>query len=417
MNYNLNRKPNISQAVIFCGGLGTRLGSITRNYSKPLLKINNKNFILYLIKNLYRFGITEALLLCHYKYKDYERLFNNKEYFGVKIKCIYEKELLGSAGALNNAKKYLKPIFLVSNGDTFFNFNILDLYKKFNSEKKIGIVALTKKRFVKNRYGSFKRNKSGLLNLKDKIYKDDFLIYTGISILKKKIISYTKKYSSLEDRTFSVLAEKKLLQAEVYKDRTNKFIDIGIKKDFYRAHNFLRSVIKKPAIFLDRDGIINLDKGYVHKVKDFIWRSGVKKLIKYFNDNNYYVFVITNQSGVGRGYYSEKKVIALHNWVNKKLQKYGAYIDDFFYATYYEFSKKKKYRKNQFLRKPNIGMFIQAKNRWVIDKKNSYVIGDKSSDINFATNCKLTGILINKKYNLYNKVTKIIKKNIINHNY
>ena len=411
MNYNLNRKPNLSQAVIFCGGLGTRLGNITRNYSKPLLKINNKNFILYLIKNLFRYGITEALLLCHYKYKDYKRLFNNKKYFGVKIKCVYEKELLGSAGALINAKKYLKPIFLVSNGDTFFNFNILDLYKKFYSEKKIGIVALTKKKFEKNRYGSFRKNKSGLLNLKDKMHKDDFLIYTGISILKKKIISYTKKNSSLEDRTFSVLAQKKLLQAEVYKDRTNKFIDIGIKKDFYRAHNFLRSVIKKPAIFLDRDGIVNLDKGYVHKVKDFIWRSGVKKLIKYFNDNNYYVFVITNQSGVGRGYYSEKKVIALHNWVNKKLQKYGAYIDDFFYAPYYEFSEKKKYRKNQSLRKPNIGMFIQAKKRWVIDTKNSYVIGDKSSDINFATNCKLTGILINKKDNLYNKVTKIIKKN------
>jgi NDP-sugar pyrophosphorylase family protein len=87
MNCNLNRKPNLSQVVIFCGGLGTRLGNITRNYSKPLLKINNKSFILYLIKNLSRYGITEALFLCHYKYEDYKRLFNNKKYFGVKIKC------------------------------------------------------------------------------------------------------------------------------------------------------------------------------------------------------------------------------------------------------------------------------------------------------------------------------------------
>ena len=62
------------------------------------------------------------------------------------------------------------------------------------------------------------------------------------------------------------------------------------------------------------------------------------------------------------------------------------------------------------MRKPNIGMFIQAKKRWVIDTKNSYVVGDKSSDINFAINCNLTGILINKNDNLYNKVTKIIKK-------
>jgi D-glycero-D-manno-heptose 1,7-bisphosphate phosphatase len=411
MNYNLNRKPNLSQVVIFCGGLGTRLGNITRNYSKPLLKINNKSFILYLIKNLYRYGITEALLLCHYKYEDYKRLFNDKKYFGVKIKCIYEKELLGSAGALFNAKKYLKSIFLVSNGDTFFNFNILDLYKKFNSQKKIGIVALTKIKFFKNRYGSFNK-KSGLLNLKRKIDKNNFLIYTGLSIFKKKIVNYTIKNSSLEGNTFSVLTKKKLLQAELYKDKINKFIDIGIKKDFYRASYFLKNVLKKPAIFLDRDGIVNLDNGYVHKVRDFIWRGGAKKLIKYFNDNNYYVFVITNQSGVGRGYYSEKEVIVLHNWVNKQLKAYGAYIDEFFYAPYYEFSKKKEYRKNKFLRKPNIGMFVQAKKKWDIDIKNSYVVGDKPSDMLFARNSNLKGILINKDDNLYKKVVKVVKNDV-----
>jgi D,D-heptose 1,7-bisphosphate phosphatase len=411
MNYNLNRKPNLSQVVIFCGGLGTRLGNITRNYSKPLLKINNKSFILYLIKNLYRYGITEALLLCHYKYEDYKRLFNDKKYFGVKIKCIYEKELLGSAGALFNAKKYLKSIFLVSNGDTFFNFNILDLYKKFNSQKKIGIVALTKIKFFKNRYGSFNK-KSGLLNLKRKIDKNNFLIYTGLSIFKKKIVNYTIKNSSLEGNTFSVLTKKKLLQAELYKDKINKFIDIGIKKDFYRASYFLKNVLKKPAIFLDRDGIVNLDNDYVHKARDFIWRAGAKKLIKYFNDNNYYVFVITNQSGVGRGYYSEKEVIVLHNWVNKQLSTYGAYIDEFFYAPYYEFSKKKEYRKNKFLRKPNIGMFVQAKKKWDIDIKNSYVVGDKPSDMLFARNSNLKGILINKEDNLYKKVVKVIKNDV-----
>ena len=411
MNCNLNRKPNLSQVVIFCGGLGTRLGNITRNYSKPLLKINNKSFILYLIKNLSRYGITEALFLCHYKYEDYKRLFNNKKYFGVKIKCIYEKELLGSAGALINAKKYLKSIFLVSNGDTFFNFNILDLYKKFNSQKKIGIVALTKIKFFKNRYGSFNK-KSGLLNLKGKIDKNNFLIYTGLSIFKKNIVNYTIKNSSLEGSTFSVLTKKKLLQAELYKEKINKFIDIGIKKDFYRASYFLKNVLKKPAIFLDRDGIVNIDNGYVHKARDFIWRSGAKKIIKYFNDNNYYVFVITNQSGVGRGYYSEKEVIVLHNWVNKQLKAYGAYIDQFFYAPYYEFSKKKEYRKNKFLRKPNIGMFIQAKKKWDIDIKNSYVVGDKPSDMLFARNSNLKGILINKDDNLYKKVVKVLENDV-----
>jgi len=409
MNKSLNSKINLSQAVIFCGGLGARLKNITKNNSKPLLKINNKNFILYLIKNLYRYGFSEILLLCYYKYKDYVKLFNNKEYFDIKIKIIYEKKLLGTAGALNHAKKNLNSIFLVCNGDTFFDFNILDLYKKFNAKKKIGIVALTKVKFQKNRYNIFKKERSGLLKLNEIINKNNSSIYTGISILKKKVINYIARNSSLENQVFPVLAKKKLLQAELYKNKINKFIDIGIKKDLLRAPNFLKNVIKKPAIFLDRDGIINHDKGYVHKPKDFAWRDGAKKLIKYFNDNNYYVFIITNQSGVGRGYYSEKKVINLHHWINKELQKYGAYIDDFFYSPYYEFSRKKKYRTGKFLRKPNIGMFIQAKKKWEIILKKSYVVGDNLSDMSFANNCNLRGVLINKNDNLYKKVLSIIK--------
>ena len=102
----------------------------------------------------------------------------------------------------------------------------------------------------------------------------------------------------------------------------------------------------------------------------------------------------------------------MHNWVNKQLKVYGAYIDDFFYAPYYEFSKKKEYKKNKFLRKPNIGMFVKAKNKWDINIKNSYVVGDKPSDMLFARNSNLKGILINKDDNLYTKVIKVIKNDV-----
>ena len=79
--------------------------------------------------------------------------------------------------------------------------------------------------------------------------------------------------------------------------------------------------------------MINKDLGYVIKKKNFIWNKGVKEGIKLLNNNNYYVFVTTNQSGVGRGYFSEKELNKLHFWINKELNKYDAHIDYFYYAT------------------------------------------------------------------------------------
>ena len=101
----------IKQAVILCGGLGTRLGRITKRIPKPLVVVNNLTVLEHIIKNLSRYGITEVLLLCHYKSDLFKKKFHNKFYFNIKIKCIIEKSLLGSSGALLNAKKYLKNNF------------------------------------------------------------------------------------------------------------------------------------------------------------------------------------------------------------------------------------------------------------------------------------------------------------------
>ena len=91
-------------------------------------------------------------------------------------------------------------------------------------------------------------------------------------------------------------------------------MDIGIPSDFKKSHKKIIRSSRRPAAFLDRDGVINEDFGYVHKIKQFKWKNGIFKLIKFLNDNNYYVFVISNQSGIGRGYYTEKDVNNLHDW-------------------------------------------------------------------------------------------------------
>ena len=157
----------------------------------------------------------------------------------------------------------------------------------------------------------------------------------------------------------------------------------------------MSGINNKKAIFLDRDGVINKDFGYVHTKNKILWRKNIFKFLNILKNKNFLIFVITNQSGIGRGYYSEKDLKILHDWMNSVFLKNGSYIDKFYYSPYYQFSKFNKFRKNKDCRKPNIGLFKLAKKEFNFIFKNSYMIGDSVSDIEFARNCKLRGFKIN----------------------
>ena len=150
--------------------------------------------------------------------------------------------------------------------------------------------------------------------------------------------------------------------------------------------------MKNRAAFLDRDGVINKDKGYIYKTDDFEWIEGAKESIKYLNDRNYYVFIITNQSGIARGYYTEQDVIFLHDFIKKELDNINAHVDEFFFSPYHP-SNTKEYLHLSHLRKPDIGMLDLAASRWSFDKSKSFLIGDKDSDIKCAEKFAIRGHL------------------------
>ena len=166
--------------------------------------------------------------------------------------------------------------------------------------------------------------------------------------------------------------------------------------------------MKKPAVFLDRDGVINKDKKYVHKIKDFEWIDGAKESIKVLNKKGYFIIVVTNQSGIGRGFYSEKDVYHLHNFINLELEKINAKIDDFFYSPYHQSDSLGKFSHLKHLRKPDTGMLEAACKKWPIIKEMSLIIGDKEIDMQCAKNFGIKGYLF-KDSNLL----KFIKKNNI----
>lgn len=165
--------------------------------------------------------------------------------------------------------------------------------------------------------------------------------------------------------------------------------------------------MSKPAAFFDRDGTLNVDKGYTHKISDFVWIDGAIDAIKYLNKKNYHVIVITNQSGLARNYYTEDDLIKLHNFMNSELEKNSAFIDDFFYSPYHPDVNNEKYNNLKKLRKPDIGMLELAKSKWNFSDQDSFLIGDKKSDVQCAINYGIRGYLFNTN-NLFDFIKKII---------
>tara|TARA_Y100000768_G_scaffold54826_1_gene36356 strand:- start:1519 stop:2019 length:501 start_codon:yes stop_codon:yes gene_type:complete len=165
--------------------------------------------------------------------------------------------------------------------------------------------------------------------------------------------------------------------------------------------------MSRPAAFLDRDGVINLDKGYVHKISDFEWIEGSKEAIKYIKNMGFFVFVISNQSGISKGYYDEKDVEKLHKYINTELLKIDTSIDEFFYSPFHPDIKNDKYKKFKNLRKPNIGMLEMAVKKWPVNINESFLIGDKDTDIKCANNFGIEGFLY-KEGSLLNFVKEII---------
>lgn len=131
------------------------------------------------------------------------------------------------------------------------------------------------------------------------------------------------------------------------------------------------------ALFLDRDGVININHGHVHKIEDFDFIDGIFDLCKLAKDNGFIIIIVTNQAGIGKGYYTESQFISLNQWMLNVFKKRGIQIDQVYYCPH-------KPEDNCDCRKPNPGMIIKAINDYNIDLSHSILVGDKNSDIDAA---------------------------------
>jgi D,D-heptose 1,7-bisphosphate phosphatase len=171
------------------------------------------------------------------------------------------------------------------------------------------------------------------------------------------------------------------------------FIDIGIPQDLARADVELNERLRRPAVFFDRDGVLNHDSGYTFEASKLRWIDGAREAVKAVNDAGYFAFVVTNQSGVARGLYEESDVQALHRWMADDMAAVGAHIDAFEYCPDHPDGIIERYRRVSDRRKPAPGMIMDLLSRFPVNADGSILIGDKAHDVEAAHAAGLQGHL------------------------
>jgi len=139
------------------------------------------------------------------------------------------------------------------------------------------------------------------------------------------------------------------------------------------------------ALFLDRDGVINHDSGYTSRAENFQFIDGIFDLCRAARRSGYLLIVVTNQAGIGRGYYSEQDFSTLTEWMRERFEAEGVPITDVFHCPYHPEHGIGRYKKDSFDRKPNPGMLLRAAEKHGLDLKRSVMIGDKDSDMQAAS--------------------------------
>lgn len=385
----------VNQCVVLIGGLGTRLGELTKQIPKPLLPVGDRPFVDFLIFEASRRGFRKILLLAGHLpdvVMEYVRNGRLEERFGVRVELAIEPAPLGTGGALINAMPLLDEAFLLLNGDTWFDFNWRDLVYRARLTCAPAALALRK---VENpdRYETIELSGSVVNSIQPRRpISGAALINGGVYYLTKKALQGFSAPSSLESDVFPLLQQNNLLYAFAY---SGFFIDIGVPESYEAAQQLVLAHITRPAVFLDRDGVLNVDHGYVHSSKNLEWVGGAKSAVKILNDAGYYVFVVTNQAGVARGYYNEEAISLLHQFMNGQLLVSGAYIDDWRYCPFHPEATVQQYKVAHPWRKPEPGMILDLLKSWPIDCDRSFLVGDKQSDLAAANAAGIVGHLFN----------------------
>jgi len=367
----------IKQAVIFCGGLGTRLQNITKSIPKPMVYVCGKPFLEHLIIQLKKNGIKEVILLTGYKSEVITDYFSDGKKLNIKISYSFLPADQQTGARLYKVKQKLNSKFLLLYSDNYSSINLHKINYELNKSNKKMIICLSKK---KN--GNSNLNKDMTISYSLKRNNKNKFVEIGYMILKKEILKYLKK----DDVNFSNfiyrLSKKKLITGHIQENGYTSISDpyrLGLTRKLFHNNRY---------ILIDRDGVLNhksKKERYVSNVKNLnINESFCKKL-----PENSKLICITNQAGLSTKDLSIQNLKKINSKIRQYLNQKNLKLEKF-YVSHHHFNSQ------SYFRKPKPGYFLKAAKdyNFILDK--TFYVGDDKRDIQAAYNANTFIIYIGK---------------------
>ena len=434
---------NIDVAVIMAGGKGSRLRSITNDeIPKPMVPVDGKPLLEYQVEKLKAYGIKKIVMIVGHLGEKIVDHFKDGKDFGVEIDYIFEKEPLGTAGAFYYLKdKIDAKDFMLVFGDVFFDMDF-DRMEDFHFKNSALTTLLAHPNGHPYDSDLIRMDDNGRVigfdskhNVRDYWY--DNMVNAGMYIINRKLLDLVKEPVKT-DFEKDILANQVKIGANIYAYHTPEYVkDVGtvdrinatveeIKSGLIQSKNLKN---KQRAIFIDRDGTINVSKGFISKADDLELIPGTIDAIKAINKSGALAIVITNQPVIARGECTFEELHNIHNKLKTLLGEKGAFVDDIFYCPHHPDKgfegEVPELKFDCECRKPKTGMIDEAVKKYNIDLSKSYMVGDSTMDLETARNAGIKSVLVDTgfagndgKYdrncdieakNLFDAVEKIIK--------
>lgn len=384
----------VKQAAILCGGLGTRLGELTAKCPKPLLPVAGRPFLEILVEEVARQGVERVLLLAAFESDQIRAMAADlpaRLNLNLKVEVCIEPDRAGTGGALWHARAHLDDVFFLLNGDSWFDVLLSDLSAcAAASPGATGVLSL---RILEDtgRFGVVEMTEDRITAFSARPETTGAgLVNAGVYLFRRALLNHLTPQCSLEQDVLPDLARAGALRGV---PETGYFIDIGIPDDYQRAQTEIPAHRRRPAVFFDRDGVLNLDHGHVGSVDRFEWVEGAREAVRRVNKAGYYAFVVTNQAGIAKGLYEEGGYRSVRAHIRDGLAQAGAFLDDERFCPYHPEGTVEAFRKTSNWRKPEPGMLLDLLQRWPVDVERSFLVGDRDSDLAAAAASGVKGHL------------------------
>lgn len=433
------------KVVIMAGGKGTRIASIANDIPKPMIRIGGKPILEHQIKKLKSYGLTDITLVIGHLGNIIKDYFKDGRDFGVNISYFTEDHPLGTAGALFKMQE-LTEDFLLLCGDVIFDVDF-NRFIKFHIEHHAWaslmahpnghpydsslLITETLPPHEKGGLPIKSHRIIGWLNKEEKrtYYKNR--VNAGIEIISPQLLAetmkdYVPRHPEQPDRIDldRDVLKPNIPSGKIFAYDTPEYIkDMGTPDRFHEVEHDLQSgkvatrnlSNRQKAIFLDRDGTINVYKGFLTRPENFELILGVSEAIRKINKSGYLCIVVSNQPVIARGDCSFDDLKTIHDKMETELGCQGVFVDAIYYCPHHTdkgfVGERPDYKFNCNCRKPKPGLLLQAAKEWNIDLNESYMIGDSDKDIiaGNAAGCKQSYLIkTNEPEALFSIINKII---------